>query len=201
MKRKYSGLGLEEALRLIPTEELLSWRPETTPRPASDFLRESLRRLEAFDLQHSELAETLLVDALLAEVVPNYPPLKVWKAVALATDTLSGIADYLITPRRAYPATPLLCVAKAKRDDFAVGEAQCVAEMHACRWNNRQRSVDPVVYGIVTNGQGWQFYRLSQTGELFASGLYAITALPVLLGILDHICADCARSVGCARQA
>ena len=46
--------------------------------------------------------------------------LKVWKAAPLESDTLMGVADYLITPKRVYVETPLLCVAEAKRDDFVL---------------------------------------------------------------------------------
>ena len=127
-------------------------------------LQVHLQRLESFDLQNSEAAKTLLIDALFAEIVPLHPKLKVWKSAPLETDTLTGIADYLIAPRRAYLATPLLCVTEAKRDDFERGRAQCLGEMYACIWNNRQRDQNVDVYGIVSNGQGWIFYK-SDTGR------------------------------------
>jgi hypothetical protein len=42
----------------------------------------------------------------------------------LSTDTLTGKADYVMAPHRAYLETPLLCVAEAKKDDFERGAAQ-----------------------------------------------------------------------------
>jgi hypothetical protein len=153
-----------------------------------------LRRLEAFDLKSSEQAKTLLIDALLAEIVPLYPRLKVWKAAALSTDTFTGIADYLMAPHRAYLETPLLCVAEAKKDDFEQGSAQCIAEMVACRWNNLQQAHKSDVYGIVSNGQTWQFYKLTMIGEIFESGLYTTSFLPEMLGALDYVCQECARN-------
>src|SRR5579862_4927556 len=187
MKRKYSGFTLEEAMQLIPAEEFIHWNLQVAPRPPSDYLRESLRRLESFDLVNSELAKTLLIDSLLTEIVPNHPNLKVWKAAPLDTDTLTGVADYLITPKRAYIAPPLLCVAEAKRDDFVQGRAQCLAEMIACVWKNRQISHDTDVFGIVSNGQGWQFYKLTCRGEIFETDLYTVGFLPELLGALDYL--------------
>ena len=53
------------------------WRPDIPPRLHSDFLKEDLRRLKAFDLETTESAKTLLIDALFAEIVPNYERLKV----------------------------------------------------------------------------------------------------------------------------
>jgi hypothetical protein len=196
MKRTYSALTLQQAMQLIPAKRLTPWNLDVPPRPPSDILQANLRRLRVFDTAHTEAAKILLIDALLAEVVPDHPNLKVWKAMPLETDTLTGIADYLIAPDYAYLATPLLCVAEAKRDDFVQGRAQCLAEMVACRDNNRHEGHNlDAVFGIVSNGQGWQFYQLTQAGAVFESGLYSTDFLPQLLGALDLVCAECARQV------
>lgn len=180
---------------LIGQDTLTAWHPDTPPRPPGDTLRDILRRLESFDLQSSEPAKTLLIDALLVEIVPLHPSLKVWKEAPLNSDTTTGVADYLIAPRRAYLATPLLCVAEAKKDDFAKGRVQCLAAMAACRWSNQQRGHTVDVYGIVSNGQAWQFYKLAQSGAVFETGLYTTQFLAELLGALDYICAECAKNV------
>lgn len=166
-KRNYSGLTLRDAMKLIPAEQFHRWQLSTPPRPPSDFLMEDLRRLESFDLKSSEQAKTLLIDSLLSEIVPLHGSLKVWKAAVLNTDELTGVADYLMAPRRAYLETPLLCVAEAKRDDFEQGTAQCIAEMVGCQRNNRQEGHDIDVFGIVSNGPTWQFYKLTRAGEIF----------------------------------
>lgn len=194
-KRKYSAFTLRDAMQLIPAVEFTPWEPQVQPREPSDNLQENFRRLEAFDLETSEMAKTLLMDALFAEIVPEHPKLKVWKAAALETDTLTGVADYLITPRRAYLATPLLCVAEAKRDDFVQGRAQCVAEMVACLWNNLQEGFAWDVFGIVSNGQAWQFYKLTPHKEVFETRLYVIGELSELLGTLDQLCAECTKAL------
>ena len=194
-KLNYSALTLEQAMQLIGRESLVAWQLNAAPRPPSETLQEIFRRFESFDLQGSEPAKTLLIDALFVEIVPLHPNLKVWKEAALNTDTLTGVADYLIAPKRAYLAVPLLCVAEAKRDDFAKGQIQCLAEMAACRWNNQQRGYDLDVYGIVSNGQAWQFYKWSQSGDTFETGVYGIELLPELLGALDYVCGECAKNV------
>lgn len=194
-KRNFLAMKLQEAMQLLGRETLIRWQIESSPRPPSDYLLTHFRHLEVFELQNSEQAKTLLIDALFAEVVADYPKLKVWKAETLETDTLTGVADYLMAPHRAYMATPFLCVTEAKRDDFEKGRVQCIAEMYACQWNNRQSGQDIVVYGIVSNGQGWQFYKLEPSGDAFETDLYAIASLPELLGVLDVICAACAANV------
>src|SRR5438128_2227674 len=167
MKRLFAAFTLKEAAQLISATQFTPWQLDVPP--PSDFLMEDLRRLKAFDLETTESAKTLLIDALFAEIVPNYDRLKVWKAVLLETDSLTSVADYLIAPHYVYLATPLLCAAEAKRDDFVQGRAQCLAEMYACAWNNRQEGHPFAVFGIVSNGQVWQFYQLSSAGAVFES--------------------------------
>lgn len=91
------------------------------------------------------------------EIVPLHSNLKVWKEAVLNTDTTTGAADYVIAPKRAYLATPLLCVAEAKKDDFEKGQIQCIAEMIACQWNNKKENLQIDIFGIASNGQAWQF--------------------------------------------
>lgn len=196
MKRNFSGMTLKDALLLLGQGNLLAWDLPAVPRPPSDALQTHLRRLDAFDTQTTKQAKTLLIDALFAETVSLHPNLKVWKAAVLNTNTLTGVADYLIAPRLAYLTTPLLCAVEAKRDDFERGRAQCLAEMVACRDNNQQEGHNnDAVFGIVSNGQGWQFYKLAQTGEVYETDLLTISDLPRLLGALDYLCAECARRV------
>ena len=195
MKRVYSAISLEEAMQLVPADRLTLWELTTEPRQPSDTIRDYLNRLRVFDLDNSEAAKLLLIDALFAEIVPNHNPLKVWKAMALETDTLTGVADYVLSPNYAYLKTPLLCVAKAKRDDFVQGRAQCIAEIVACDWKNRQQNIDIDVYGIVSNGQGWVFYKLTTTNAVFETVLYTISDLPKLLGALNAVCASCAENI------
>ena len=194
-KQNDFAMTLEEAMHLIGRERLLPWRPDALPRPPSDTLQDILRRLAYFDLKESEPAKTLLIDALFVEIIPGHETLKVWKEASLTTDTTTGVADYLIAPNRAYLATPLLCVAEAKKDDFAKGQIQCLAEMAACRWANRQRDLETDIYGIVSNGQGWQFYRLTTSGDAYETGQYGLEDLSGLLGALDYVCAECAKNV------
>ncbi len=191
MKRNFSGLTLQDVMEMAEQENLTRWSLDALPLRPSATLIENLRRLEAFDLGNTEAAKLLLIDTLLAEIVPNHPRLKVWKAALLESDTLSGISDYLIAPKRAYLSTPLLCAVEAKRDDFVQGRTQCLAEMLACTWNNRKKGFDSEVFGIVSNGQIWQFYRLAMSGEIFETAEYTSQYLPELLGALDFICVEC----------
>lgn len=195
MATDFSALTLKQAMQLVPAEDVLRWQMEAPPLAPSDVLNVNLLRLEVFDLTNSEAAKILLIDVLLAEVVPHHPPLKIWKGEPLESDLLVRVADYLVAPQRAYAATPLLCVAEAQRDNFVQGRAQCIAEMVACRWNNLRDGLEIAVHGIVSNGNDWQFYKLTPTSVVYETTMYSLRDLPELLGALDHVCAECAQNI------
>ena len=194
-KRKFSNMKLDEAMPLIGTAEFTEWHIEAPLRPPSDILMGLLSWLRSFDTVRTEAAKLLLVDALLAQTVSAYSQLKVWKGAALESATLTGFADYLITPDYAFVKAPLLCAAEAKRDDFKQGRAQCVGELAACREKNTAAKYDLDLFGFVSNGQIWQFYKLTTTNEIFETAEYTTLYLPQLLGALDYICAECAKRV------
>ena len=194
-KRKFSTVPLEETMPLLGAEQFLEWQINAPPRSPSASLQEHLRRLERFDTAGTSAAKLLLVDALLMEIVPNYPSLKVWKGETLETATMKGRAAYLITPPYAYMKTPLLCATEAKRDNFVRGRARCLAEMTACRELNQADGQDIDPFGFVSNGRAWWFYKLTAANEIYETRRYGGQGLPELLGVLDAICAECAKRV------
>ena len=137
----------------------------------------------------------MLIDTVLAEIVPLHRGLKIWKGEPLEAATVGGVADYLIAQDYAYVETPLLCAIEAKRDDFEAGEKQIIAEMAVCRNNNVRDGHDLDIYGIVSNGQVWVFYQLTKTPEVFVSGAFTMNRLPELLGALDLVIAACAANI------
>lgn len=190
-RKNFSSFDANQALQELHVTELLRWKLTIKPYQPSKFLPERLRRLENFDLTFSERAKELLIDAFCEEVIENHPRLKIWKAAPLQSDDLTGQVDYLIAPKRAYLATPLLCVVEAKKDDFEKGLAQCLVEMKACRWNNEQAGNKIDVYGIVTNGEVWKFYKLTVDGQVYESLPYSLADRDKILGILELVFTKC----------
>ncbi len=191
-RKGFAEFNLAEALKLLQLCVLTPWKPDASPLTASVLLEQHLQRVqETFATRSSEAGRVMIADALLTEVGVRHPSLRIWKEANLATDTLTGYADYLVAPRRDYLETPLLCAVEAKKDDFEQGTAQCLAELHACRWNNHNAAKECDVYGIVTNGNTWQFYHYALSGEVFETAPYSITDLTALLGVLDQIFAAC----------
>jgi hypothetical protein len=183
-KKPFSSFTYREAFKHLGIAELKRWEMTTEPVPVSDFFRQRLERLQRFDLESFEVSKTLLIDAICEEGLEGHDRLKVWKGPYLEGETVSGHVDYLIAERRAYLEAPFGCVTEAKKDDFEQGAVQCLVEMHTCQWVNRQLEQDLDIYGIVTNGEGWKFYRMARDGEVSESLLHGIGYMSILLGLL-----------------
>ena len=55
------------------------------------------------------------------------------------------------------------------------------------------------LFGIVSNGQAWQFFRLTAEGRLFEAEPYTTRHLAELLGVLALVCGECAENVPAVR--
>ena len=102
---------------------------------------------------------------------------------------LTGIPDYIISTKSELGKTvlglPIIVVTEARQNNFTEGWGQCLAEMLASQKINRDDMLP--VYGIVTDGEVWQFGRLVK--DVFTKNR---TRLPVdnidrLFGSVTHI--------------
>ena len=195
MKRDFAEVTLKEAMQHIGQENILRWQINALPRQPSERLRQRWQSLQVFGRGSSEQVESWYIDALLLEAVPDHPKLKVWKGMPLETDSLTGIADYLIAPKCAYLDTPVLCGVEAHRDDFERAQTLCIAQMDACRWNSAQAGHTVDIHGFVSNGAMWHFYCLARGGAVYETEMQVITRMPELLGALDYLCTECAKNI------
>jgi hypothetical protein len=194
-KQKFSGFSVAEAFQHLHLTKLTPWLIESELIAPSDFFKQRLKKLQRFDLRASEESKKLLIDAILEEGIEGFSCLKIWKGANLETDTVGGYVDYLVAEDRDYFYAPFLCVVDAKKDDFEQGLAQCLVEMAACQWSNRQIGRAISVFGIVTNGEGWKFYRLIEQGEVGETDLYSIQTIEAILGALRFIFSMCEQNL------
>lgn len=190
-KKQFSSFGYAEAFKQLGITELRRWVFVPKPVVPSDFYYQSLERMQCFDLKKYEESKKLLIDLIFEEAIQSFTRLKIWKGANLEGDACTGYVDYLIAERKAYLEAPFMCVVEAKKDDFEQGLAQCLVEMQACRWQNQQLGRDIEVLGVVTNGDGWQFYRLTMVGEVYESALHGIGDIEVVLGWLHYVFQCC----------
>lgn len=194
-KKSFSSFTYREAFKYLGVMELKRWTIEADPVPISDFFRQRLERLQRFDLESLEVSKTLLIDAICEEGLEGLARLKVWKGAYLEGEDVCGNADYLIAERRAYLEAPFVCVIEAKKDDFEQGAAQCLVEMKTCQFICQQLGKVINIYGIVTNGEGWKFYRLTPDREISESLLYGIGEMSILLGLLRFVFQQCEQNL------
>jgi hypothetical protein len=200
-KKNFSSFTSAEAFKQLNLTDLIPWAIEATPVQPSAFFKERLQRLEKmFDLQSYEESKKLLIDALCEEAMVITESLKIWKGAQLDSDITAGYVDYLIAERKRYLDIPMLCIIEAKKDDFEQGLAQCLVEMQACQWQNRQAERDIDILGIVTNGKTWQFYKLTTTSQVYETDAYSMGDMEHLLGLIRHIFQTCEQNLETSRK-
>lgn len=195
-KKTFSSFSYAEAFKQLNLDNLIPWELDPLSVEPSAFFQERLHRLEQiFDLEGYEESKKLLIDAICEEAIVNTEHLKIWKGAQLEGNTAAGYVDYLIAERKRYLDIPLLCIIEAKKDNFEQGLAQCLVAMQACQWQNQQadRTID--VYGIVTNGRSWQFYRMTPAGSVYETPVYSIGDLHLLLGRSRYIFQLCEQNL------
>jgi hypothetical protein len=194
-KQKFSDFDLARAYKQLGITKLIPWQLVVQPMPPSDFFQLRLKKLERFDLRVYEESKKLLIDAFFEEAIESFQRLKIWKGASLETDELGGYVDYLVTADRDYLEAPFLCVVEAKKDDFEQGLAQCLVEMQACQYQNQRSDLTELstIFGIVTNGEGWKFYRLDVDGKVYETVLYSIQEINLVLGVLHYFFMECDR--------
>ena len=160
--------------------------------PPELFLQEFEFTLENFPVFTSEGARTeAVIFPILREVYKDYSDKFVlWIQKSFAFDAkLSGTPDYLIATKsplgKTVLAKPLLGVVEAKKNDFEVGWAQCLAELIAIQKLNVEDEI--TVYGIVTDGERWQFGRLEKNLFTRHASSFGIDDLPELFGALHFV--------------
>ncbi len=143
-----------------------------------------------------------LISPILFEVIKQHPKLNLWSHDCIldtGEEGLSGVPDYLVSYKGEIEdyeqlLYPILTVADAKKDDFAAGWAQTLAEMIALQKLNKDDSL--IVYGIVTNGTLWEFAMLKKNIFMQNTISYSIgISLNKIAGIVNHIYNETTKTV------
>lgn len=143
-------------------KDFLTFTPKSLP---TYFVREFEFDRENFDVFGSEASRCeAVIYPILREAckgfIENY---SLWSHKSITADAiLTGTPDYVVAKRSLLGKNvlefPLVVVAEAKQNDFGRGWGQCLAEMIAAQRLNGDQKL--AVYGIVTDGEIWQFGRL-----------------------------------------
>ena len=163
---------------------------------ASAVLLDELQFAEAYiDVRVSEMAiRENLIFPVLREVYRKYADsFSLWSHQYIKYDNvLLGTPDYFLSRRSALGKTvlesPFLLFTEAKKNDFDAGWGQCLAEMYAAQKMNEPEYENTLtVFGVVTDGQTWQFGKLVGSDYFYNTKIFTLDDLPELLGGLDFI--------------
>lgn len=158
----------------------------------ANFLSDFLFFQANLDVFSSEAARSeVIISPLLREIYKrHYEKCAFWIQKSIAYDSvLCGTPDYIFSGKSRLGKTvlekPLLIVVEAKRNDFEQGWGQCLAELVAAQKING----DPArpVYGVVTDGNLWQFARLTENELVRNPENFTIDQLPRLFSALDGL--------------
>ena len=103
---------------------------------------------------------------------------------------LNGVCDFIISRANSqYLLTaPLIAIVEAKNDNIHNGLGQCMAEMYAAQiFNQQSGTAIKDVYGIVTIGSAWRFFKLAGNCITFDLEEYYIDNPQKIVGVILHI--------------
>ncbi|NEP86060.1 MAG: hypothetical protein F6K18_04075 [Okeania sp. SIO2C2] len=181
VQKKYRIKYSEE--NFIVSQELL---------PSESFIQDFEFNKENIDLFASEASRSeIIISPLLREVYKKYyQKYSFWIRKSISYDEiLSGTPDYIFSRRSELGKTvlekPIVIVVEAKKNDFDHGWGQCLAELFASQKIND--NFLRAVYGIVTDGNLWQFGKLAGDNFIKDSGNFTIDNLPRVYGALENL--------------
>ncbi|HEY9596890.1 MAG TPA: hypothetical protein V6D33_04410 [Cyanophyceae cyanobacterium] len=169
-------------------------------KPSDQFRQEFEFNQENIDVFTSEASRCEnVIYPILREVYKSFAhKYTLWSHKSISYDNkLTGTPDYLISTKSELGKTilglPLMVVVEAKQNNFIEGWGQCLAELIAAQKMNKNDLQS--IYGIVTDGELWQFGRLLLNVFTREKTRIAITDLDKLFGAIGFLLAEFQESV------
>ncbi len=160
-------------------------------KPSDFFLQEFDFTIKNLSFRSEPARTETLIFPILREIYKSYSDkVTLWSHEPIVYDAkLNGVPDYLIATQsplgKTVLAKPLLAVVEAKKNDFEYGWGQCLAELVATQKLNDDENL--TVYGIVTDGETWQFGKLEKDVFTKNTVIFQFGDLPELFGALHFI--------------
>ena len=160
--------------------------------PSDQFLQEFRFTMQNINVFSSEASRCeAIIFPILREVYKAYTDnYALWIREPIVYDEiLSGTPDYLIATKSelgmTVVGTPLMILVEAKKNDFEQGWGQCLAELVAAQKIND--APDVPVYGIVSDGERWQFGKLVDDDFTQNRKTFSIDDVPTLFGAINAV--------------
>jgi len=158
-----------------------------------DYFRDDLQMMMddgVIDNSEFAICENLIYPVL-KEIWKSYrSQFILWSHQSLSYDeNLTGFPEYILAKKSPLGKVvfdkPYFMLVEAKQDNFEAGWAQCLAEMIAAQRLNEAAKI--IVYGIVSNGNLWQFGKLEIATFTINKIFYTIQELDKLFAAVNYI--------------
>ena len=165
------------------------------PLPVPPWMDEALRlgRESAALVSEKARSEFIVVPILLASRRLYTGDLAIFSGQRLDVDPARGLVgecDFILALVPAIPRlkAPLVTILEAKKGDIEAGLGQCIAQSAGAQLFN-ERAGDPVapVFGCVTTGGEWQFFRLDGTDVILDTRRYYLDSPGDILSALVQV--------------
>lgn len=163
----------------------------------SDYFREDLeftRREAVVDNSEFAVCENIIYPVLKEVWKHYYSKFVFWSHQSLTYDpNLAGFPEYILAKRSPLGKVvfdkPYFLLVEAKQDNFENGWTQCLAEMIAAQ--KLKEKPEQEVFGIVSNGEVWQFGKLKANIFTKNKDSYLINDLNRLFAAINYIFQQC----------
>lgn len=188
---EFKNISEVQKIYQIKYQEKLFIKNKEIPLPQS-FIDDFKFNKENIDIFSSEAARSeLIISPLLREMYKKHSQnYSFWIQKSIFFDAkLSGTPDYIFSKKsplgKTVLETPIVIVVEAKKNDFEQGWGQCLAELVASQKINKNSNKS--VFGIVTDGNLWQFGQLKK--DIFTKNEenYTVDNLAKLYGALEFL--------------
>ena len=186
----YSKFSLKDTDNLgieLQSERLFHGTPPVQP---SSWLIEALESNPEIPLGSEKAKSEFIVAPIVREMVRrNRNKMKVFSGYTFTVDPakgLTGVCDFVFSKnlKAARIQSPIFFIVETKNESLELGTPQCLAELFAAQTINADGKP---IYGVVTFGREWQFYRMAGQMATQDSDIYQVTELLKILGILQKI--------------
>lgn len=164
----------------------------TDLKPSDLFVKELKFSEQNMDIYTSEYSKCeSIIYPILREVYKNFTDTySLWSHKSITYDAkLNGTPDYLFSTKSELGKTvlgfPIVIVVEAKKNDFSEEWGQCLAESIAAQKLNKAEELP--VYGIVTDGELWQFGKLVSNEFTKSKLRITITDLDKIFGSISFL--------------
>lgn len=193
--KSYSRFNLSDVEHLgLEVKVGAVFSPLPSPLPPSPWLVEALENEPDILLDSEDGKSGFIVAPIVRELAKrNRGRVSVYPGYAFDVAPelgLAGFCDFILSksPGNILVKAPVFFIVEAKNENLSSGAGQCIAEMYAAQvFNQRAGKPMDAIYGVVTWGQQWQFYKLSDQTVIRDNAIYTLSELDMILGMLQAV--------------